>query len=816
MAEKGKDIEPSWQEAPIIAEKVDVQERFAANVIELLDMGATIPFIARYRKEKTGDMPVEKLREISSSVEELRAVKTKMCSVYSTVNSQGKMTKQLEQALRHSRTMEEVEMLYAPFKPGHKGSLAERAKALGLEPPAMSILDGKTVNFNQYVKPDEKGESVVGVSSRSEVETGVQHIIADVVAKDKEVMDEIRKICATSNVQLESKKSKPKTAAVKKKTTDKDADKTQNGGQGKMKKEPPDNSFKFEQYFDFLAPIRTVKPHQILAINRGEEQKILTAKIIMPDSVNVRFTRFAHHRFIKPFFPDLCKAAIEHSIEDSFTRLIQPQMCRHIRSEQTKAAEKASIAVFADNLHRLLLTSPVKGKTVLGIDPGFKNGCKSAVVSPTGQILQTQVLYLHDYKSNKFAEREKVIKLVQAHRCDVIAIGNGVACRETEQFVADLIQKNAFGSQSVVYCIVDEGGASIYSVSDEAQKELPDLDPTLRGAVSIARRLQDPLSELVKIEPKHIGVGMYQHDVPKTKLQTALDSVVEECVSFVGVDLNTASQCLLRRVAGLSAAKANKILEWRAKNGQFMNRTQLLAIKGFGEKLFEQCAGFVRVVHDLTQEDIRSEAEKPEPEAAPKAGQKRKAGAKAGSRAKKAKLASSDNVNLLDMTAIHPESYHVATRFVADLGLSLNAVGQESFISKVKRSVSAPKGIGALAEKYGVGVPTMQLITDALSRPINYDFRSDFQKPLFKKGMTSISDLKPGTLLTGRVTNMTHFGAFVDIGVGQNGLIHVSKMRPPLRPNENLGLGDHVEVTVLSVEAAKNRIGLQLKKVLTS
>ncbi|KAK7104249.1 S1 RNA-binding domain-containing protein 1-like [Littorina saxatilis] len=813
MASKVKDLDPAWKEGVVIAEKVNEQERFVNNVVDLLDKGATIPFIARYRKEQTGDMAVNKLREVSAQLDDLRTVKSKMSSVFNSISGQGKMTKQLEVTLKHARTMEEVEMLYAPFKPGHKGSLAERAKALGLEPAALAVLDGKMIKLENYIKPGEKG-----VSNRGEVETGSQHIIADIISKDKEVMDEIRKICATSHVVLESKRSKVSNAEAKK-TTAKTAEKkkaaetkveTKNAG---IKREGKDNSAKFEQYFDFSCPIRHVKPHQILAINRGEEQKVLTVKINMPDGVKVRFTRFAHHKFVRHFFPELCRAILEKSIEDSFDRLVQPQMCRHIRSEQTKAAEKASIAVFGDNLHRLLLQPPVKGKTVFGVDPGFKNGCKAAVISTTGAILHTVVLYLHDYKSNKIAEQQKMINAIKTYKCNVIAIGNGVACRETEQIVSEMIQRNSFQPQSVVYCIVDEGGASIYSVSDEAQKEMPDLDPTLRGAVSIARRLQDPLSELVKIEPKHIGVGMYQHDVAKTKLQTALDSVIEECVSFTGVDLNTASQCLLRRVAGLNATKANKILDWRTKNGTFTNRSQLLKVKGLGEKSYEQCAGFVRIVQQFAADNMKAEESETQDAAPAKAGQKRKATGKAGAKGKKAKLTASDAVNPLDMTAIHPESYPVAERFISELGLAAEGVGSSQFIEKTKK-VAAGKGIDKLAEEHCVGAPTMQLIVDALSRPMSYDFRSDFQKPLFKKGMTSVADLKPGTVLTGRVTNATHFGAFVDIGVGQNGLIHVSKMRPPLAPNQNLGLGDHVEVCVLSVESSKNRIGLQLKKLL--
>ncbi|XP_046336973.2 S1 RNA-binding domain-containing protein 1-like isoform X2 [Haliotis rufescens] len=788
MPPKGKQIEPSWRIEDVIADTVDTSQDVARSLIEMMEEGATIPFIARYRKERTGSMEAEKLREVSSLLDDLKNVMSKMSSVYNSIESAGKMNRTLAAALKRSTSLTEVEHLYAPYKPGHKGSLAERARKLGLEEPALQILDGKHVELEKLVRQGEKG-----LAKPHDIETGIQHILADIISKDKEAMDEVKRLCETSNVKLESSRSKT--------STKKDAEET--------KSRAPDDSHKFEQYFDFSCPVKYIKSHQVLALNRGEDKKILTVRVTIPDYVKNRLIGSYTHKFVKHWSSPSVKTLMSTSIADAVNRLILPQTCRHIRSELTKTAEKDSILVFASNLKRLLLTPPVRGKTVFGIDPGFKNGCKTAVVSPTGGIQTTQVFYFLEYKSNKAAEKQKLVNIVKTFRCEMIAIGNGVACRQTEQYVAGLIQEKAFGEMQVMYCIVDESGASIYSVSDEAQRELPDLDPTLRGAVSIARRLQDPLAELVKIEPKHIGVGMYQHDIAESKLKTALDSVVEECVSFVGVDINTGSECLLRRIAGLNATKAKKILEWREKNGAFASREQLLGIKGLGQKGYEQCAGFIRVLHDFSMQ-----GERPDEDAAVEApgpsgkGRKRKAGSTKVS-AKKKKSEIDCTPNPLDMTSIHPESYHIATRLMTDTGVDPKNVGQEEFCEEIRR-FSKHKGVEELARTYNTGAPTITLITDALSQSLTYDIRDEYDKPLFKKGVIAMEDLKAKQTLTGRVTNVTHFGAFVDVGVGHNGLIHTSQMRQGLEGRQGVQLGDNVNVEVINVDLQKKRLGLKL------
>ncbi|XP_041352808.1 S1 RNA-binding domain-containing protein 1-like [Gigantopelta aegis] len=797
---------PAWKIPEVISENVDVSLDVSFNVVKLLDEGATIPFIARYRKEQTGNMEVDKLREISSLVEELKTVESKIASVSAVINSQGNMSQSLNASLRNARTLHEVELLYAPFKPGHKGSLAERARKLGLEPPAMKILDGRLVALKQFINTEEKG-----LSNEAAVEIGIRHIIADFISKDKDIMNEVRRLCTNSNVTIETSQSKT-TSKVK-------ADK-ENEKKVKDFKKPKDQSYKFEQYFDYKIPVKYIQSHQVLAINRGEDKKILVVKVIIPDFVKNKLTLFSHRKWIHHNTCDQARILIQKSVTDAYDRLIQPQMSRLIRSDLTKKAEKESILVFASNLNSLLLTPPVRGKTVLGVDPGFSHGCKCAVISVTGQILDTFIVHLNYKSQNTFEDQQKIIDAVNKFRCEVIAIGNGVACRETEKAIGNLIQKKRFNVRAIAYCIVDECGASIYSVSDEAKKEMPQLDPSLRGAVSIARRLQDPLSEFVKVEAKHLGVGMYQHDISESRLKTSLDSVVEECVSFVGVDINTGSECLLRRIAGLNASKAKQIVECREKNGAFLNRQQLLSVKGLGQKGFEQCAGFIRVLHDFNDPDIRQKCEETaEPECdsevSAKSGRGRKRKAGTTRKAKKIKLDENQAPNPLDMTAIHPESYHIAMSFLKELGMSVLDIGQSRFIDRVTQEV-AVKGVEKLAKSFEIGEPTMKLITDALSKPISYDIRDSFDKPLFKEGVTAIESLKVHQKLTGRVTNVTNFGAFVDIGVGQNGLIHVSQMKEGLKGHSGLQLGDHVDVEVINIDIKRQRIGLRLIRLTSS
>ncbi|KAF4016272.1 hypothetical protein G4228_007597 [Cervus hanglu yarkandensis] len=650
-----EDVEMNWDIVQVLSERTDVELWVCANIIRLFNDDNTIPFIIRYRKELINNLDADSLREVQQTLEELRAVAKKAHSTIQKIKKEGKMSECLLKALLNCKTFEELEHVSAPYKTGSKGTKAQRAKQLGLEGAARTLLENPgELNLLSYIRP-----SVKGLSALQDIETGVQHILADMIAKDKDTLDFIRKLW------------RPRGFA------------------------------------------------------RPELMKILY-----------------------------------NSLDDSFKRLIYPLLCREFRAKLTSDAEKESVMMFGRNLRQLLLTSPVPGRTLMGVDPGYKHGCKLAVISPTSQILHTDVVYLHCGQG--FREAEKIKRLLLNFNCSTVVIGNGTACRETEAYFADLIMKNYFAPLDVVYCIVNEAGASVYSVSPEANKEMPGLDPNLRSAVSIARRVQDPLAELVKIEPKHIGVGMYQHDVSQTLLKATLDSVVEECVSFVGVDINICSEVLLRHIAGLNANRAKNIIEWREKNGPFINREQLKKVKGLGPKSFQQCAGFIRVNQDY----IRT-----------------------------------------------------FCRFLSFVGGTLYEIGKPEMQQKID-SFLEKEGIGKTAERLQTTVHTLQVIVDGLSQPESFDFRTDFDKPDFKRSIVCLEDLQVGTVLTGKVENATLFGIFVDIGVGRSGLIPIRNVteaklsKTKKRRSLGLGPGERVEVRVLNIDIPRSRITLDLIRVL--
>ncbi|XP_052702391.1 S1 RNA-binding domain-containing protein 1-like [Crassostrea angulata] len=784
------DFTPSWVLEELIGERTQLKQWAVKNVVQMLHDGATIPFIARYRKEQTGGMEVDKLREIKNQAEELKVVQQKIFTVLTGLQKQNKLNTQIQRSIRQAESLTEVEDLYAPYKPGHKGTLAERARALNLEPVAMACIQNSgNVNLNKHIKLGVKG-----LSSEKEVQTGIQHIIADLIHRDDGVIKVVKDLCKTNGILIECSKF-----VTSKKLSAKTLEKAQKAQQ---------SSYKFENYFEFKGSSRTIRPHQVLAINRGEEQKILTVKYTIPESIQQKFNYTAEKKYLRFECKGSVRGLILRAIDDCWSRLVQPQIIRQIRSELTKSAQKSSIDVFSSNLRNLLLSAPVKGHSILGIDPGFRNGCKCAVISQTGQVLYTDVVYLHFAPEMK----KKLQETVKKFRCKYIALGNGTACRETEKVLTDVVKNS-----SAKYCIVKEDGASIYSCSDLAKAELPDLDLTLRGAVSIARRLLDPLAELVKIEPKHIGVGQYQHDIPESQLKVALDSVVEECVSFVGVDLNTGSEALLRRVAGLNLTKAKSVVERREKKGPFTNRNQLKLIKGFGEKSFQQCAGFLRVNHSNFVVDVTEDMpESPSlaigdqetilvsDDEQPSKGKKRKIKTVGGSKAVKKRCTSSD-ADPLDETWIHPESYDISYKLMDHIGIKPSELGRDSAIERVK-AYKKNHSVQELNQDIQVGEPTIQLILDAFLQPCGYDIREKEMQPLFKEGIRDIASLREGTRLTGKVTNVTHFGAFVDIGVGRDGLIHNSNMK-----RTDLQLGHRVEVKVIKMDKAGNRIGLNLE-----
>nr|XP_047935413.1 S1 RNA-binding domain-containing protein 1 isoform X3 [Anser cygnoides] len=728
-----EECEMNWDIVQVLSERTNVEPWVCANLIRLFQEENTIPFIARYRKELINNLEADALREVQQTLEELRSVAKKTHTMIQKLKKEGKLSGCLFTALLNCRTFEELDHVSAPYKTGSKGTKAQRAKQLGLEPAALSLLQNPMeLNLFSYIRPNVKG-----LANIQEVEAGVQHILADIFAKDKDTLDFIRKLCQQRYICIQSALAKVSS----KNGNEKDID-------------------KFQLYHEFSCNIKNIQHHQILAINRGENLKILTVKVNIPDGVKNEFCwwcvneRWRPKQFLKP---ELMRI-LRNSVEDAYKRLIYPLLCREFRSKLTSDAEKESVMMFGRNLRQLLLTSPVRGRTLMGVDPGYKHGCKLAIISPTSQILHTDIVYLHSGQG--FREAAKIKTLLQQFNCSTVVIGNGTACRETEAYFADLIMKKYFAPLDVVYCIVSEAGASIYSVSPEASKEMPDLDPNLRSAVSIARRVQDPLAELVKIEPKHIGVGMYQHDVSQTLLKATLDSVVEECVSFVGVDINICSEILLSS-----------------------KKTQL------GSHALLTKAGA-----QATSEKQAKKKSKPTP-------------------------SSSQQPNPLDQTCIHPESYNIAMRFLSFIGGNPNDIGKSDMQQKVN-AVIQKEGLEETAKRLNTTVHTLQLIIDGLTQPEGFDIRTDFDKPDFKRSIVCFEDLSVGTVLTGKVENATPFGVFVDIGVGKAGLIPVRNIteaklsKVKKRRSLGLGPGERVEVKVLNVDIPRLRITLDLIRVL--
>uniref|UniRef100_A0A7N5ZXE2 S1 motif domain-containing protein n=1 Tax=Anabas testudineus TaxID=64144 RepID=A0A7N5ZXE2_ANATE len=746
------ELNMNWDLIEVLSILTCVKPWVCVNIIMLLREENTVPFMVRYRKEMINHMDADAVRDVQLVYEELCALAKKTQSVIQTLRKDGVLTAELEQNLRSCRSADELDHVYSPYKKGSKLSKARRAKELGLEGAALALIDTPhTLDLREWVKPGTKG-----LSSVEEVATGVVHILADMMAKDTETLTFVKTLIFLIVVA---------------------------------------------QCLVFFC--------QTLAINRGESLKILTVKVNILDRVKSDFTGWCINNRWRPktFARDELREIIRNAVEDSYKRLILPFLTRTYRTKLTSAAEKESIAMFVRNLRQRLLVCPVRGSVILGVDPGFRHGCKLAFLSPTGQILHTDVVYLHNSGQQK--EAEKLRHLVTKYSCTRVVIGNGTACRETEAFFADLISRRYFHPLDVSYCITNEAGASIYSVSPEAVKEMPDLDPNLRSAVSIGRRVQDPLAELVKIDPKHIGIGTYQHDVSVGALKAALDSVVQECVSFVGVDINICSETLMRHVAGLNVGRARNIAEWREHNGPFFNREQLKLVKGLGPKTYQQCAGFIRI----NPQTLKSAASSPYP--VPSVPEK--------SAVKKGKGKTCVNIpasfNPLDQTCIHPESYHVAQRFLSFVGGSADQIGtaglQQCVESKVKTS-----SVEELARTMDTTLETLKLIIDGLTQPPGFDIRQNFGQADFKRGIVSMRDLQVGAVLTGRVDNTTLFGAFVDIGVGRSGLIHKSNITLDKLPVSQrrrslaLGPGERVEVRVLNVDPQRGRIALDLIRVL--
>ena len=710
----------------LLAEELGCKEEYVNNVVTLLDEGNTIPFIARYRKEAHGAMDDTALRTLETRLQYLRNLQQRRDEVKSAVEAQGKLTDELARSIDNAATLAEVEDLYRPYKQKRR-TRATVAKEKGLEPLADAIFaqdrNGKAPEelAKDFLNPD------LGVETIEDALSGASDIIAERISDDAELRKSLRARMQKSAL-CESKAAKEDEDSV------------------------------YRLYYDFHQPVSKLQSHQVLALNRGEKEGYLKVAL---DLDRMEAMQLIRKRVVKPGSPAM--AFLAAAAEDSYDRLLAPSMERELRTMLTDAANEAAIHNFALNLRPLLMQPPVKGFVTMGLDPGYAHGCKVAVIDATGKVLDTTVVYPTFSERKKQEAIDSLKRLIDKHRVKHLAIGNGTASRETEAMAVELIRK----CSGVSYMIVNEAGASVYSASKLAAEEFPQFDVNLRSAVSIARRLQDPLAELVKIDPKAIGVGQYQHDMPEKELDSALGAVVESCVNAVGVDVNTASQPLLRQVSGLNVTTAKNIVKYREENGAFTSRAQLKKVPKLGPKAFEQAAGFLRV---------------------PESGK------------------------VLDNTGVHPESYKAAEQLLTLCGLKLSDVGTE----KLKELPARVKLYGEekLAQACEIGVPTMQDIVKELVKP-GRDPRDELPAPILRTDVLELKDLKPGMELSGTVRNVIDFGVFVDIGVHQDGLVHISQVcnKYIRHPSEVVSVGDVVKVKVLEVDEKRKRISLTMKGV---
>ncbi|ABG87066.1 RNA-binding transcriptional accessory protein Tex [Clostridium perfringens] len=712
----------------ILSKELGISLKQVISVIEMLDEGNTVPFIARYRKERTGGLTDEVLRKFNERLTYLRNLESRKEDVLRIIEEQEKLTPELKLNIEKATTLTEVEDIYRPFK-AKKRTRATMAIEKGLKPLAELILSGEfngdiVEEANKYINEEK------GVKNEEEALQGAMDIISEIISDNADYRKWIRNFVQKDGI-----------IQVK----------------GSSEEQTP-----YEMYYDYKEPVRTIPSHRILAINRGEKEKILSVKVTCNDD---KIIDYLNKKVLKG--NKITDKYLEESIKDSFKRLIYPSIEREIRSELTSKGEEGAIDIFKANLKALLMQAPIKGKVVMGFDPGFRTGCKVAILDETGKFVENTTVY-PTAPQNRIDETISTLKkLIKKHGVQVISLGNGTASRESEEVIAKMLKeiKDETGKE-LFYVIVSEAGASVYSASELANKEYPDLDVTVRGAISIGRRLQDPLAELVKIDPKAIGVGQYQHDVTQKKLDESLAGIVEDCVNNVGVDLNIATPSLLSYISGINASIAKNIVDYREENGKFKSRKELLKVKRLGQKAYEQCAGFLRVM---------------------------------------------ESKEALDNTSVHPESYGVAKELIKTLGYTEEDLKNGKLVD-IDERVKA-KGISNLAKELEVGEPTLNDIIKEIKKP-GRDPREELPKPIFKSGVIEMKDLKPGMILMGTVRNVSDFGAFVDIGVHQDGLVHKSQMadRFVKHPLDIVKVGDIVEVRILDVDLKRKRISLSMKK----
>ena len=710
-----------------IAGELNIKPAQVENTIKLIDEGNTIPFIARYRKEVTGNLSDEILRDFNERLTYLKNLEKRKEEVIHSIEEQGKLTEELQNAIYAAQTLAEVEDLYRPYKQ-KKRTRAIIAKEKGLEPLAKIMIEQTQTKpileiAKEYINEEKDVKSV------EEALQGAKDIIAEDISDNAKYRKYIKGVCYREG-WVETKAIKPEEKST------------------------------YEMYYDYQEEIKKIPSHRILAINRGEGEEFLKVKLTKPEE---KIFYYIEKDIIKgeTQFTDLLK----ETIVDSYKRLIEPSIEREIRSDLTEKAEEKAIKVFGENAKQLLLGAPLKNLVVMGFDPAYRTGCKIAVIDETGKVLDTTTVYPTAPQNDVEGAKKVLLSLIKKHNINMIAIGNGTASRESEMFVSDLIKE---ADHSVYYAIVSEAGASVYSASKLATEEYPDINVSLRGAISIARRLQDPLAELVKIDPKAIGVGQYQHDVDQKKLSESLTGVVEDAVNKVGVDLNTATPSLLSYVAGINKTIAKNIVDYRNENGKFKNRKQLLKVAKLGNAAFEQCAGFVRIF---------------------------------------------EGDNPLEITSVHPESYDVAEKLLEKLGFTTKDLLDKNKLVEIKTKLSSIN-VSKLSEELQVGSLTLEDIIKELSKP-GRDPREEMPKPILRSDVLKIEDLKEGMVLNGTVRNVIDFGAFVDIGVKHDGLVHISELSNQYikNPRDVVSVGDVVKVRVLSVDIEKQKVSLSMKGI---